>query len=339
MKKVLWLVLFVACGRDNALVDGECATGYVQQGDVCVLASQVDGGDGGGDGTTSDVTSDVPSGDVTASDVITDAFQCDDGLTLCNGTCVDTTSDPLNCGSCGVVCPSLLCANSKCVGGVPGSFVVIGHDYAGSFSAAQQRVLANALLISPATAIRVRSYEEYAAAGAVANVKAVLSAAATGAGRTVTYTAATQPSDVSPGMTALNTDVLVVYDQSSAPANTLATTGAGWVTTLANFTHVGGVVIVLDGQGGAKPQMPDLLKNASILDVSSDTSIAQGTALVVVAPADAVGLGVVSPYGAAKRSVYFACNEPNSGSVTYVVEDPANDAGASQPVVVHKVAP
>ena len=54
MKNVLWLLLLVACGRDNALVDDECATGYVQQGDVCVLASLVDAGDGGpvGDGTT-----------------------------------------------------------------------------------------------------------------------------------------------------------------------------------------------------------------------------------------------------------------------------------------------
>jgi len=341
MKKVLWLLLFVACGRDNALVDGECAAGYVQQGGECVLSSLVDGGDGGpgGDGTTDGNRADGTPNDANPTDVIVDAFQCDDGLTLCNGTCVDTTSDPLNCGSCGVVCPSLLCANSKCVGGVPGSFVVVGHDYGGSYSAAQARVLGNALLITPASTIRVRSYEQYAAAGAVSNVKAILNAAAAGAGRTITYTVATQPSDVSPGMTVLNTDVLVVYDQSSAPTNTLAGIGAGWATTLANFAHVGGVVIVLDGQGGPKPQMPDLIKSASILDVSSDTSITQGTPLLVVAPADAVGLGVVSPYGAAKRSVHFACNEPNSGSVTYVVEDPTNDAGASQPVVVHKVAP
>jgi hypothetical protein len=45
---------------------------------------------------------------------------------------------------------------------------------------------------------------------------------------------------------------------------------------------------------------------------------------------------VVSPYGAGKHSVYFTCNEP---SVVYVVEDPANDAGPTQPVVIHKIAP
>ena len=33
----------------------------------------------------------------------------------------------------------------------------------------------------------------------------------------MSYTVATIPTDVSTGMTALNTDVLVIYDQVSAP--------------------------------------------------------------------------------------------------------------------------
>jgi hypothetical protein len=347
------LCLLLGCGRENALVGGECAAGYVQDDDTCVLAGDagLDGGvdgdatipdDGSDDGAPRDVThpdapDDSPSD--APSDVIVDAFTCDDGLTLCSATCVDTTSDPFNCGACGIVCPSLLCSNSKCQGGVPGSFVVIGHDYGTSYSAAQARVLGNALLLATASTIRVRSYEEYAAGGAVTNVKAILNAAAAGAGRTLSYTVATQPTDVTPGMSAANTDVLVIYDQSSAPAGTLAGIGSGWVTTIANFTHVGGVVIALDGAGGSDPQMPALIQSAGILDVASDAPIAQSTPLDVVAPADAVGLGVVSPYGAGKKSVYFACNEANGGAVTYVVEDPAGDAGPTQPVVVHKVAP
>jgi hypothetical protein len=39
------------------------------------------------------------------------------GLTLCNGQCSDTTSDPGNCGGCGHVCPSGICTNSACVDG------------------------------------------------------------------------------------------------------------------------------------------------------------------------------------------------------------------------------
>lgn len=341
------VALAVACGRENSLVGGECAAGYELDGDTCVPASDAtidapsDGGGSdadGGDGTTGDANRDAPSSDA-PSDSPVDVVTCDDGLTYCAGSCVDTTSDPFNCGACGVVCPSLLCQNSQCVGGVPGSFVVAGHDFDGSYSAAQAKLLGNALLLSPAKNIRVRGYEEYASATAISNVKTILAAAAAAASRTIAYTAATTPSDVSPGMTALNTDVLVIYDQSSAPASTLQAIGAGWSSTIASFTHVGGVVIALDGAGGQNPQMPALIQSAGILDVSSDTSIKQFTPLDVVAPADAVGLGVVSPYGAAKRSVYFACNEPNGGAVTYVVEDPENDAGPSQPVVVHKVAP
>ena len=335
-------VVLVACGRDNALVDGECALGYVEVNGKCVWQEGPDVGPL--DAPTGADSSDGSNGDGAqrdgpASDSSADAFSCDDGLTYCNGTCVDTTSDPFNCGSCGVVCPSLLCSNSKCVGAVAGSAVVIGHDYEISYSAAQAKVLANALLMAPPQAIKVRSYEQYATATTVSNVKAILNAAAAAQNRTVAYTVATQPSDVSTGMTAFNTDVLVIYDQASAPASSLATIGAGWVTALASFTHVGGIVIVLDGQGGTNPQMPDLVTSANLLDVSADTPITTGTALSVVAPSDAVGLGVVSPYGAGKHSVYFTCNEANAPPVTYVVEDQANDSGPTEPVVVHKVMP
>lgn len=33
----------------------------------------------------------------------------------CNGACADTTSDPANCGGCGVACPSGKCIDSQCV--------------------------------------------------------------------------------------------------------------------------------------------------------------------------------------------------------------------------------
>jgi len=341
---LLGALFFGACDSDNALVDGDCAPGYVLQGGVCVLAADglaPDGvsPDGSGDGSTNDGSQDGTSSDGTSSDVSADAFNCDDGLTLCSGMCVDTQTDPFNCGMCGVVCSSLLCSGGMCVGAVPGSFVVIGHDYEVSYSAAQERVLGNALLLTSATSVRVRSYEQYSNAGAVSNVKSILNSAASGAGRTVTYTVATMPSDVSSGMTAANTDVLVIYDQVNAPSGTLASIGSGWVTSIKNFTHVGGIVIALDGQGGMSPQMPALIQSADILDVTADTAIAQSTPLDVVAPSDAVGIGVVSPYGAGKHSVFFACSEPDMYPVTYVVEDPANDAGPAQPVVVHKIAP
>src|SRR5713101_813959 len=39
---------------------------------------------------------------------------CPPGLTLCHGKCVNTKTDPKNCGVCGTVCVSGLCVNGLC---------------------------------------------------------------------------------------------------------------------------------------------------------------------------------------------------------------------------------
>lgn len=39
-------------------------------------------------------------------------YPCSGGATWCNGVCTNTAFDPLNCGSCGIVCPQC------CFGGV-----------------------------------------------------------------------------------------------------------------------------------------------------------------------------------------------------------------------------
>jgi hypothetical protein len=295
----------------------------------------LDGSDGsGGDGSGGDGS----GGDGGSNDGGGDAFKCLPNELYCSGVCIDPMTDPFNCGSCGNVCPSLLCSGGMCQGLVAGHMVVIGHDYQGSYSSAQAKVLSNAVLLASPNVVRVRSYEQNANAAAVSNVKSTLNAAAAAQGRSIAYTVASQPSDIT-SMTTSNTDVLVIYDQVNAGAGTLAGIGAGFAATLATFTQGAGIVVALDGQGGANPQMPALLTNANILDVASDTFVKVGTALSVVAPQNAVGLGVLSPYGAGVRSVHFACNEANAGFVTYVVVDPSNDAGTTAPVVVDKVIP
>ena len=51
----------------------------------------------------------------TAATTSTTTLACAMGTTLCGATCVDTSSDPLNCGGCGIVCPA---ATPTCVGSV-----------------------------------------------------------------------------------------------------------------------------------------------------------------------------------------------------------------------------
>ncbi len=67
--------------------------------------------DSGTDGSTIDVT---------APDVAQQP-PCPTGQSRCNGTCIDTTADPKNCGGCGVTCASSeagqeVCSGSACIG-------------------------------------------------------------------------------------------------------------------------------------------------------------------------------------------------------------------------------
>lgn len=97
----------------TAEADGTADAGAADGGvDSTVDGSSTDATvlDAGSDVTAMDSPS---SGDATAEvDTGMDAGGCEAGLALCSGQCIDTTSDPTNCGGCGITCSG--CAYGRC---------------------------------------------------------------------------------------------------------------------------------------------------------------------------------------------------------------------------------
>jgi hypothetical protein len=60
---------------------------------------------------------------------------CANGETVCGNRCIDTTSDPRNCGGCGIRCPhSVICTDGACIDpdacvGSDALFCLVGIDY------------------------------------------------------------------------------------------------------------------------------------------------------------------------------------------------------------------
>ncbi len=264
---------------------------------------------------------------------------CNPPLSNCSGVCLDLRTDPFNCGACGNVCPSFLCAASMCITGFNGEFVLIGHDYATNVPnpGSQVKVLTNAVFIRPSSPLRVLSYERYASAAATGRVRPILSNYAQSISRPLVITTTLLDADIPSRLKVADFDVLFVYDQANAPAGALGTLGTSWASTLATYLAAGGLVVVLDGggsaaiDGGGASEMPQLITNAGLLNVTSQTALAQGTRVTNIAPGDSVGSNVSAQYGTTLDSVRFVADPP-SVSVAYVIFDQPDN----QPVVIHR---
>lgn len=259
---------------------------------------------------------------------------CTPPLVACNGVCLDVSNDPANCGACGKICPSNLCVANVCQGATPGDIVVIGADYRQTLAgSAQARLLTNAALVPTSNPLRVLTYEKYADAAAVLRVKQLITGAAIG--RTTAYTPTTNPADLASATLAARFDVVLVADQESGDAASLATEGASWAAALATFTKAGGVVIALDGAAG-QGNMPTLVTSAGLLAMSGHTALTPGSRVLVLAPSDTVGANVPSPFGTFFRAASLTTSEPSGGDVVYVAAVDLNP-GVGAPMVVHKI--
>ncbi|HSY23962.1 MAG TPA: hypothetical protein VK841_17660 [Polyangiaceae bacterium] len=288
--------------------------------------------DGGEDGTV--------SGEEASPDAETgEAASCGGSLSSCSGGCVDTTSDPLNCGTCNNVCVSQFCQDSQCIGTTSGGLIFIGHDYdETSTSRTQSNELSNAVFIPQANPLRVLEYDRYATHQALGQIGSILNAVAVNLGRTLTIIATSIDADIPNSLSLQNYDVFLMPDQSTAPAGALASlgsaSGGNWGPTLASFAQNGGVVVVLDG-GTGTGEMPQFLTSSGLLDVTAQTELPARTELDDIARGDVESVGLVAPY-LSSGNVVSLTTEPNGSSVVYVIVT-GGDSGAGAPVVIHKI--
>jgi hypothetical protein len=262
---------------------------------------------------------------------------CDPAFSPCGSTCTDLTSDPSHCGACNHVCPTGLCQGSACVGSVPGHVVVICNSYEQTQQQHPQTVLlGNAVFLSRAAPVRVLAYEEHAAAGAVGRIVQTLNWAAQGSGRSYTIATAASAAQVSTTLDIGSYEVLLVLDQPAAPPGDLATIGASWATPLDAFVLAGGTVIVLQGSGGVG-EMTTLVDSAGLFADDGESPIAPSGLLYNRAPADSVGVSVLSPFLPLQGSCRLSTAVVPDQFTVFVVTDTAPGGALGNPAVVHQI--
>ena len=165
---------------------------------------------------------------------------CPPPLVDCNGECVDLNSDPLNCGSCGNVCPTGLCQGRTCVGATVGHVVLMCMNYEQSLQNAPQTVLlGNAVFLPLRNPVRVLAYDEHTPPSNKNRVDTTIGWAGSARGRAFTTTSVSSAAEVLSGLSVLSYDVFLIYDQPNAPAGALGSNGTLLSASLDAFARAG----------------------------------------------------------------------------------------------------
>ena len=300
MINVRFLLLFmVGC---SSLVSDPCRSGFTYVDGACIAK--------GDDGTymppKPHLGGDI--GPVNRDPDPIDPLVCDLPEVVCAGVCKDLSADPDNCGHCGRVCSSGICAASTCVGDVAGHIVAIGHDYTAA-DPAMDRVLGNAVDAGGATSVRVGWWQ---GSGTSTAAKA---AAHRGLAQTSRSAFDVTLAGAITGAQLAEIDALVIAPQTG-DGDAAEAAGTQAQAALAAFLASGHVVVVLETVGGVSYRYA---AGAMLFAVVAPVD-ATGTQVTIVDPADYVAAGVVSPYLAKTNSVGYPGVSPA------VVVDGAGDA-------------
>jgi hypothetical protein len=251
---------------------------------------------------------------------------------------VNTDTDENNCGACGVVCASGICQGGSCVGATAGHEILFCMDYRtpATVGTAPEQLLENAVFLGSTGKVRILGYSEFASAPVVTSVNASLTTAAQHRGRTYNLTSATTSLDVANKLSVTKFDVLLVYDQPSAPAGRLAMAGAAIAGAIDSFARAGGIVVVLASNTG-RGEMAGFIQSAGLLDATG-LGPRTGASLYDRSPADAIGVNVLSPFRAPAQTCAFTTTVQPDGTTVFVVTDSPSSSGTiGAPVVVHRV--
>ena len=330
MGRLTWLgvasiAALVGC---DPLVGGECAEGWVVDGDRCVPDDAHEGSQAGGGQGGDDINLNGGAGGSSSGSGGSGAGGnpgCLQPDVSCGGICVDLSQDISNCGACGVHCATELCVAGECVGDPVGHTVVIGMSFAQS-NAASRKILGNAVFRTLHMPLRILAVRQ---GGAVASdsVAAVISSEATARGR-IYSTTTVEPSGLIQQLAGSSHDVVLIEDLAAAGPAALAELGVTHAQALADFRLAGGTVVAL-----ATGDACAYLDAAGVMPCEDTVEVTGKTVHNLVAT-DTVGNGVPSPFLAKTRTVSFDTPLEPGPSVAWVFAD-----AGGEPVVVHWISP
>lgn len=259
---------------------------------------------------------------------------CDPPLVNCSGSCSDLNSDPGNCGACSNSCPSGACQTGGCVGVQTGDFVAICMNYREAASQQPTRLLGNSVFLSRIAQVRILAYDEYADVLTRIEVDATIALAAARLGQKYTLTHISNSLDVPTRLNKTDYDTFLIYEQPNAPAGRLSEIGSIWSKSLSSFSYVGGTIVVLDGGQGIR-EMPQLMTSTTLFAVESEANLSSSILLYKPPSTDAVASTIVSPFACQNDTCAFETSVVPDAITSFVITEPASDAGSQRPVVVH----
>ena len=336
-----------------------------QDGEITIDGAS-DGAVSAEDTNAEDANADANGEDAMDSPALDSALVCADPQVNCDEQCVDTTSDPENCGACSNICETgvcldgdcLVCATDESVCGQVCKNLAIDPDNCGACGnpcmsglcsnglceaagtgraialghdylrnrPAMNRILGNAVFLWPVNPVRLLVYEGDANTAAVAGADAAIAQVASATGRQWLRIPATA-GEVSTQLATAS--VFLIYSQELALDSTLIQLGSDWAAALDTFVHAGGTVISLDGEYASNSGTSQILAQAGLFQIARGSSVT-GDVCTVVARGDALATGLPRTYLCEQNSTSFVVTD-SATTITPVVED------LGLAVVVHKI--